>query len=222
MAHPENAYAFNEMSLSCCPDRAGCEVLSALLDAARAWRLHESGPLVGHLKRTDGFDELQRSARYRDKVIVLLDSAVNRPGLFESTTTRLLWQGVVARGMTVADFLNGFVLSWPCGCETWREYSLDVVRQPGGQPTTCRHVGSEDHLRAHWKDSAKAAKDRSRRPSSVQRIDDAMNEARGEVPQVHFRDGSALNIDGVWKHGSRTLNGEERAWLVRVGWVLPV
>lgn len=221
MAHPENAYAFNEHSLACCETQQGCASLASLLDVARAWRLHESSPLVERLKVTPGFDDLKRSSRYRDKLVVLLDSAVNRQPLYKHAHERLRWPGAVARGMTVAHALGGFVLSWPCGCAWWKEELIEAASDLNSNLVSCRHVGSEEHLRLHWMRATKAAKQRTGRPKAVQRIDNAQNPAAGEVPQIHFKDGSALNIDGAWKHGSRVLNGAERDWLAQVGWVLP-
>ena len=43
----------------------------------------------------------------------------------------------------------------------------------------------------------------------------------GEKPHIHFTDGSALNIDGTWKHGGRALTNAERDWLTSNGWKLP-
>jgi hypothetical protein len=221
MAHPENAYAFNEKSLVCCGAHVGSATLFRLLDIARAWRMHESNPLVEQLKAANEFDELRRNKRYRDKLIVLLQSTANRPPVFDRAPERVLWQGAVARGMTVAHALSGFVLSWPCGCAVWNMDIIDVTGARSGDAIVCRHVGSEEHLRVHWMRAVKSARNRQGRPKSVQRVDDARNPSGGEVPQVHFKDGSALNIDGAWKHGARTLTGDERDWLTGVGWVLP-
>jgi hypothetical protein len=42
-----------------------------------------------------------------------------------------------------------------------------------------------------------------------------------EKDHVHFKDGSALNRDGSWKHGARVLTGRESSWLMKHGWRLP-
>jgi hypothetical protein len=42
-----------------------------------------------------------------------------------------------------------------------------------------------------------------------------------EKDQVHFKDGSALNYDGTWKHGWRALTNAEKQWLTSNGWTLP-
>ncbi len=93
------------------------------------------------------------------------------------------------------------------------------ARQIDDVPVTVRGTetprsASQEHLRHHWMTPSRAAKERTGRPNSVQRID-AQNSSGGEVPQVHFRDGSALNIDGAWKHGERALNSEEKDWRPR-------
>lgn len=221
MPHPENAYAFNEHSLSCCDTQCEGARLAGLLDVARAWRLHESKPLLDRLKRASDFDDLRRSKSFRDKIVILLDSAVNRPPLFNRAPEELLWGNNVARGITVASGTGGFALSWPCTCPLWNDDLVEGVGARSGSNVPCRHVASAEHLRGHWMRASKAARARLGRPRSVQRVDDAQNPSAGEVPQVHFRDGSALNIDGAWKHGRRDLNQEERGWLARIGWVVP-
>lgn len=221
MPHPENAYAFNEHSLACCEGQQECAVLARLVDTARAWRMHESSPLVERLKVSTGFDDLKRSSRYRDKLVVLLDSTVNRPPMFDEAPEPVCWQGVVARGMTVAHALGGFVLSWPCACACWNDDVVDAAYQSNGNVVSCRHVGSEEHLRVHWMRASKAGRNQTGRPKSVLRVDNAQNPSAGEVPQVHFKDNSALNIDGAWKHGVRALNAEEKDWLTGIGWILP-
>lgn len=221
MPHPENAYSFNELSLTCCDRQAGCGVVIALVDAARAWRLHESGPLVDRLKASAEFDELRRSGQFRDKVVMLVGSAVNRPNLLGQADERLLWQTDFARGITVAHKTGGFVLSWPCACASWSDDMVHATGENSGAQVPCRHVASEEHLRTNWMRGAKAAKQRAGRPQSVWRVDDAGNSAGREVPHIHFKDKSAINIDGAWKHGERALSAAERAWLTKVGWVLP-
>ena len=54
-------------------------------------------------------------------------------------------------------------------------------------------------------------------PSSLLRVDRGV-EAHGEQIHAHFDDGSALNIDGSWKHGGRELYGEESLYLRKHGW----
>lgn len=221
MPHPENAYAFNEHSLRCCGTQVGLGAVVQLVDLARAWRLHESGPLINRLKQAEQFDTVRRSARYRDKLEVLLMSAVNRPHLYDESTKRLQWHGDAARGMTVAHRLGGFIVSWPCGCAVWREALVEATAEQNGATVPCRNVASESHLRTHWLAASRQAKRQSGRPCSVQRVDNAQNTSGGEVPQIHFKDGSALNIDGAWKHALRELSGDEEQWLGTVGWVSP-
>ena len=42
-----------------------------------------------------------------------------------------------------------------------------------------------------------------------------------EKDHIHFKDGSALNVDGTWKHGGRALTNEEARWISDNGWALP-
>ena len=41
---------------------------------------------------------------------------------------------------------------------------------------------------------------------------------KGEQPHVHFKDGSALNKDGTWKHGQGKLTNEQIQYLKQNGW----
>ena len=48
----------------------------------------------------------------------------------------------------------------------------------------------------------------------------------GEQTHIHLSDGSALNMDGTWKHLSKsgqppTLNSRQAEWLQNSGWVVP-
>ena len=61
--------------------------------------------------------------------------------------------------------------------------------------------------------------ERGQAPKSVDRVDRAR--FPHEKDQVHFKDGSALNFDGTWKHGGRALTGAERDWLSYNGWSAP-
>jgi len=60
-------------------------------------------------------------------------------------------------------------------------------------------------------------------PKSVDRVD--KGKGPYEKDHVHFRGNknteSALNKDGTWKHGSKTLTNEEKDWLLKNGWKIP-
>jgi RHS repeat-associated protein len=60
---------------------------------------------------------------------------------------------------------------------------------------------------------------RGQAPRGINRVDRA--KVPGEQDNVHFEDGSALNRDGSWKHGSTTLTNAQQDWLLRGGWRLP-
>jgi len=65
---------------------------------------------------------------------------------------------------------------------------------------------------------------RGQAPPSVSNVN--IGRVPGEQPHVHFSDGSALNIDGTWKHlptsgGTHVITNRERAWLVQNGWTIP-
>jgi hypothetical protein len=61
--------------------------------------------------------------------------------------------------------------------------------------------------------------ERGQAPKSIDRVDRARSPY--EKDQVHFQDGNALNKDGSWKHGGRSLTNSEKKWLVKNGWTLP-
>ena len=56
-------------------------------------------------------------------------------------------------------------------------------------------------------------------PKTVDRVD----KGRGshEQDHVHFDDKSALNKDGTWKHGGKTLSNKEKKWLDKHNWKYP-
>ena len=53
-------------------------------------------------------------------------------------------------------------------------------------------------------------------PKGIKRFDTP--KIKGEQNHVHFDDGSALNIDGTWKHGQRELNRETIVFLKQNGY----
>jgi RHS repeat-associated protein len=57
-------------------------------------------------------------------------------------------------------------------------------------------------------------------PESIERFDPG-NPNHLEKKHVHFKDGSALNIDGSWKHGGRELKPSEIKYLQENGWIIP-
>ena len=58
-------------------------------------------------------------------------------------------------------------------------------------------------------------------PAGLKRVD--VGKVKGEQTHIHFNDkgGSALNIDGTWKHGGTTLTNKQSKWLKANGWTLP-
>jgi hypothetical protein len=56
-------------------------------------------------------------------------------------------------------------------------------------------------------------------PEGIVRVDTP--KVPGEKLHVHFADGSALNIDGTWKHGEFELTGKQMEWLKQYGWKSP-
>ncbi len=56
-------------------------------------------------------------------------------------------------------------------------------------------------------------------PKGMKRVD--TGKITGEQTHVHFKDGSALNKDGSWKHGQSHLSNEAKKWLTDNGWTLP-
>jgi hypothetical protein len=60
---------------------------------------------------------------------------------------------------------------------------------------------------------------RGQAPDGIKRID--IGKVTGEQTHATFVDDSALNQDGTWKHGLRTLTRAQQRWLVQNGWTLP-
>ena len=60
---------------------------------------------------------------------------------------------------------------------------------------------------------------RGNAPGGINRIDTPKIE--NELLHAHFDDGSALNIDGTWKHGGFDLTNGQMEWLRQNGWTLP-
>lgn len=56
-------------------------------------------------------------------------------------------------------------------------------------------------------------------PKTIKRFD--KGKTVGELDHVHFSDGSALNINGTWKHGFKVLTRKEIETLSRYGWTIP-
>ena len=56
-------------------------------------------------------------------------------------------------------------------------------------------------------------------PRDVKRVD--VGKVKGEQTHTHFKDDSALNKDGTWKHGESTLCRATQKWLIDNGWNLP-
>ena len=56
-------------------------------------------------------------------------------------------------------------------------------------------------------------------PKTITRFD--KGKILGELDHVHFNNGSALNVDGTWKHGYKILTNKEIKILVQNGWRLP-
>ena len=56
-------------------------------------------------------------------------------------------------------------------------------------------------------------------PNGVERVD--VGRIPGEQTHVHLDNGSALNVDGTWKHGESELTNTQKEWLEDAGFVLP-
>jgi len=56
-------------------------------------------------------------------------------------------------------------------------------------------------------------------PKGINRVDKPL--IPFEKYHVHFDDGSALNIDGTWKHGQSALSSAQVEWLLKYGWTIP-
>lgn len=219
MAHPRNAYAFNEHSLDCCDTQIELSRLLDLLTAARAWSMADAAPLRETVRNDADFGDLRRKGKSADRIALLLAAQDRQRS--SSAGASLYWNGMNANGFTSAWQFNGWGVSWPCRCEHFKT-EVVVCQNGAGGDQPVRHIASTTHVQHHHQVAGRAADRKTGRPKSVSRVDKAQNPSAGEVPHVHFGEDSALNVDGEWKHGGRDLTSEERRWLQRCGWVLPV
>lgn len=58
---------------------------------------------------------------------------------------------------------------------------------------------------------------RGKAPDGIIRFDKGSPKHK-EQPHVHFKDGSALNKDGTWKHGQGNLTNDQKQYLKQNGW----
>ncbi len=68
----------------------------------------------------------------------------------------------------------------------------------------------------HFKKSQQDVR-RGKAPDGIIRFD-KRNPKNKEQPHVHFKDGSALNKDGTWKHGKGYLTNDQKQYLKQNGW----
>ncbi|MBA3986239.1 MAG: hypothetical protein H0X63_06645, partial [Flavobacteriales bacterium] len=57
-------------------------------------------------------------------------------------------------------------------------------------------------------------------PNTIKRFDKG-KDINQPFDHVHFKDGGALNRNGVWRHGGRKLNNSEIKFLTENGWKIP-
>jgi RHS repeat-associated protein len=62
--------------------------------------------------------------------------------------------------------------------------------------------------------------EKGRAPKSIDRVDKG-NPDLYEQDHIHFKDGSALNKDGSWKHGNHILTRKEIRYVEKNGWKIP-
>jgi hypothetical protein len=79
----------------------------------------------------------------------------------------------------------------------------------GGEPTTPQQMQRQIDTR--------------QAPAQAERVDSGrmFPNGRWEPPHVHFKDGSALTQDGLWRHGSSKLTKAVIQWLTSNGWKVP-
>lgn len=96
-------------------------------------------------------------------------------------------------------------------------------------PPLCLNIGNELRSPPHPKQVDDASKNKSpsqlnkeiqkgQAPRGIERIDKGSKSVKGEQTHVHFKDGTALNIDGTWKDGNGMLNQAQKEWLSKNGW----
>jgi hypothetical protein len=80
------------------------------------------------------------------------------------------------------------------------------------------HGGDGDGSRTSANQMQKQV-ERGQAPKSVDRVDKGIGPF--EKDHVEFKGGNALNDDGTWKHGGRSLTNVEKDWLHNNGWATP-
>jgi hypothetical protein len=64
--------------------------------------------------------------------------------------------------------------------------------------------------------------ERRQSPRTIDRVDPAYPTRGDPQDHIHFKDGRhALNQDGTWKHGGRSLSRDEKKWITENNWSLP-
>jgi hypothetical protein len=218
MPHPDQAFAFNELSCRCCGQTSDLQALLSLLNSARAWHMAGASDFLKLANSDPEFESLRRDGRYRDKIEDMIFHGSNTQPRAPMVVRKLV--DVDAVGLSLAFEFGGWAVSWPCECDAWSMLVLELSSKDASV-IECRNISSLELLKKHWNNASRLAKRRSRGLRWVERIDNAQNESQGEVPQIHLPGDHALNIDGTWKHGGRLLSKKEEKWFGSVGWVVP-
>lgn len=146
--------------------------------------------------------ELQMGDRMR---ISGSEEALSADGDFAAGAVTADGAGAVVRGLTrrilAASEGDGFWATRLQGMKSER----GSIQLPGGRPLSPNQMNK--------------AISRGQAPSGLVRVD--RGRVPGEQTHIHLDDGSALNIDGTWKHGGTVLTNAQAEWLEANGWVLP-
>ncbi|HYW12862.1 MAG TPA: RHS repeat-associated core domain-containing protein [Longimicrobium sp.] len=98
-------------------------------------------------------------------------------------------------------------------------WTPDTYEQTRNVLRTANEVGSEALGASSSPGRMQREVERGQAPRTVDRVD----QGRGpyEKDHVEFLSGDALNRDGSWKHGGRSLSNAEQAWIRKHEWSLP-
>ncbi len=155
-----------------------------------------------------------------DKILEALDILQTGIGLIEIGAGLAGLGG--SGGMEIASFGLGSPVAIPVVAGSLALIADGAVKI--GIGISCKmaeNTNSNDKNIVRSKSSGQLQKqiEKGQAPRSIERVD----KGRGsfEKDHIHFKDNSALNIDGTWKHGEKVLTQQEIKWILKNGWKIP-
>lgn len=168
------------------------------------WSLHPSGFYVRYLPRSYS----------RTLIQVYVPDDAPLPQVNKSYEAHALYASSAASFVAAVPFNPAGSVAVPANTGAQR---LGMSNRPVDGSTPQRTPPRDDRSSAG---AMQKEVERGQAPGSIDRVD----KGRGpfEKDHIHFKSGEALNYDGTWKHGSKTLSNREKNWIHdKHGWGLP-